>query len=708
VSGCAACNERHVNSELGFGSGCWPRLTQVSTHQPLPMLGRTHGNRSAVTCHLKCDSACAHPASNASTEATFADIATRQLSRRSLLAATGSLAAAAALPNFLTACTPGEPKGSAGRRESSAAPTAGLDFDPIAPVPDKVDALTVPDGYRWTPILRWGDPLFANSPDFDPDAPDGRAQELQFGYNNDFLAIMDIDRLGRSALLCCNHEFTNRAIMFPPAASQTEERAAFQATMTAQGFSVVELERPALGQPWRYVRGAPRNRRITPSTRFTLTGPAAGSDLVKTAGDRTGRRVSGTFGNCSGSTTPWGTVLSGEENFDGYFVADPAAFGSRRYGLKNKPSVYGWEAIEPRFDATQPDYAAEPHRFGYIVEIDPHDPESIPRKHTALGRFKHEGANLRVDHDGTVAAYMGDDERFEYLYKFVARKKYRRGSSAAARRHNLRLLTEGDLYVARFSGSQQPGNDNLGQGAWIPLTQNGKSAVPGMTHQEVLVFTRAAADRVKATPMDRCEDVQPSPRTGKVYVVCANNRDRGEDGKPGPDAANPREINKNGHIIEITERNDRAGATSFSWDLFLVCGDADQAGTYFGGWKGPVAPISCPDNLAFDSVGNLWIATDGAPGSISKADGLFRVPLEGDERGHLVQFLAVPYQAEACGPVIHDRDGSVFISVQHPGEEGSWDGQLSYFPDYVPAGAEPAAGAWRGPRPSVVQVTRDA
>ena len=155
------------------------------------------------------------------------------------------------------------------------------------------------------------------------------------------------------------------------------------------------------------------------------------------------------------------------------------------------------------------------------------------------------------------------------------------------------------------------------------------------------------------------------------------------------DAANPREINKNGHVIEITERNNRAGTTSFSWDLFLVCGDADQAGTYFGGWKGPVAPISCPDNLAFDSAGNLWIATDGAPGSISKADGLFRVPLEGDERGHLVQFLAVPYQAEACGPVIHDRDGSVFISVQHPGEEGSWDEQLSYFPDHVPAGAEP-------------------
>jgi secreted PhoX family phosphatase len=229
-----------------------------------------------------------------------------------------------------------------------------------------------------------------------------------------------------------------------------------------------------------------------------------------------------------------------------------------------------------------------------------------------------------------------------------------------------------------------------------------------MTYAEVLVFTRMAADRVRATPMDRCEDVQPSPQTGKVYVACTNNRDRGVDGEIGPDAANPREKNKNGHVIEITERDDRVDATSFAWDLFLVCGSPEEAGTYFGGWNGPVAPISCPDNFAFDSVGNLWIATDGAPASISKADGLFRVPLEGDERGHLVQFLAVPYQAETCGPVIHDRDESVFVCVQHPGEDGSWREQLSYFPDYVKADAEPPAGAWRGPRPSVVQVTRNA
>jgi uncharacterized protein len=677
-------------------------------HQLLPMVGQTHGNRSAVTCHLKCGSACAYPAPNTSTEQTFAEIASRQLSRRSLLGAVGTLAAAAALPTVLAGCTPAPQKNPTNQHESSAAHPSGLAFDPIDPPPDGVDALIIPAGYRWTPILRWGDPLFDHSPPFNPESPSAHAQELQFGYNNDFLAIMVTDQRGRSGLLCCNHEFTNRAIMFPPPASAAEEREVLKATMAAQGLSVVELTRSATREPWRYVQGAALNRRITARTPFRMTGPAAGSRLLKTAADPSGGRVIGTFANCSGGTTPWGTVLSGEENFDNYFVADPAAAGSARYGLKKRPSIYGWEAVDPRFDATETGYAAEPHRFGYIIEIDPYDPKSTPRKHTALGRFKHEGANIRIDADSTVAAYMGDDERFEYLYKFVARKKFRLGNSAPARRHNLRLLTEGDLYVARFSGSQRPANDNLGQGAWIPLTLDGKSAVPGMTHDEVLVFTRLAADRVKATPMDRCEDVQPSPQTGKVYVACTNNRERGVDGEPGTDAANPRQKNKNGHVIEITERDDRVSATSFTWDLFLVCGHADEADTYFGGWQGPVAPISCPDNFAFDSAGNLWIATDGAPASISKADGLFRVPLEGAERGHVVQFLAVPYQAETCGPVIHDRDGSLFVCVQHPGEDGSWHSQLSFFPDYVSPDSKAPPGAWRGPRPSVVQVTREA
>jgi hypothetical protein len=670
----------------------------------LPMLGQTHGNRSAVTCHLKCDSACAAPVPNQSTEPTFQQVASAQLSRRALLVGGGALAVTAALPSAsleraaaaTDRVTAGAGSGTAGR----------LAFSPIAPVDQAVDALTVPAGYEWHPILRWGDPLFFNSPRFNPNVPDAEAQELQFGYNNDYLDILVTDRRGRRALLVCNHEYTNRDIMFPPTDNAAQEAEVLRTLMAAHGMSVVELERSARRERWRYVRGGRDNRRITAYTPFALTGPAAGSALVKTAADPTGRRVHGTFGNCAGGTTPWGTILSGEENFNGYFVANPDAPGSKRYGLTNKPSSYGWEKIDPRFDATKPDYINEPHRFGYIVEVDPTDPTSVPRKHTAMGRFKHEGANIRVDADGTVAAYMGDDEKFDYLYKFVSRRKFRAGGSAAARRHNKLLLTEGDLYVAKFEGVQRDDNANLGTGTWLPLTQDGRSVVPGMSTAEVLVFTRLAADQVKATPMDRCEDVQPSLQTGKVYVVCTNNDTRGTTGKPGPDAANPRSVNKNGHVIEITEAENATGATTFSWDLFLVCGDEKTAGTYFGGWTGPVAPISCPDNIAFDSQHNLWITTDGQPSSIKLADGLFRVPLEGPERGHVVQFLAVPHGAETTGPVIHDRDESVFVSVQHPGEEGTWDKQESYFPDYVSAGEAASRGEWRGPRPSVVQVIR--
>lgn len=674
----------------------------------LPMLGQTHANRSAVTCHLKCDSACDRPVPNDSSEPTFREIASSQLSRRALLVGGGALAATALLPPLSS--------------ETAASTTLGAGskyghgpefrFSPIAPVPADRDTLTVPKGFEWTPIIRWGDPMFYNSPRFNPEVPNGEAQELQFGYNNDYLEIVVTDRRGRRALLIANHEYTNRDIMFPPTDNDAQEAEVIRTLMAAHGMSVVELERSARGRPWRYIRGGRLNRRITAYTPFRLTGGAAGSDLVKTAADPSGRMVYGTLNNCAGGTTPWGTILSGEENFNGYFLVDPEAKGSKRYGLTNNPqgSVYGFEKIDPRFNATNPDYANEPHRFGYIVEIDPSDPTSAPRKHTAMGRFKHEGANIRVDRDGTVAAYMGDDERFDYLYKFVARRKYRRGNSAAARRHNRQLLTQGDLYVARFSGTQNPGNNNLGRGSWIPLTQNGRSVVPGMSHAEVLVFTRLAADIMKATPMDRPEDVEPNLKTGKVYVVCTNNSDRGKPGKPGPDPANPRALNKDGHIIELTEHQDAVGATTFAWNLFMVCGDPDDAksgNTYFAGYDPQqVTPISCPDNIAFDSQGHLWISTDGQPGSIKKNDGLFRVPLQGPERGHVVQFLAVPIHAETTGPVIHDRDGSVFVAVQHPGEDGDWDNQLSYFPDYVGEGERPRRGEWRGPRPTVVQVTR--
>jgi secreted PhoX family phosphatase len=199
--------------------------------------------------------------------------------------------------------------------------------------------------------------------------------------------------------------------------------------------------------------------------------------------------------------------------------------------------------------------------------------------------------------------------------------------------------------------------------------------------------------------------VQPNPVNGRIYVACTNNSDRGKVGKPAVDEPNPRPANKDGHVVEIIEDGGHTG-TTFRWNLFLICGDEASAGRYFGGYTGPVSPISCPDNVAFDSEGNLWISTDGQNGSIGLCDGLFKVPVSGAERGRVQQFLAVPAGAETCGPVIHDQDGSVLVAVQHPGEDGTYTAPQSRFPDYVPAGSNAGKGQFAGPRPSVVQVTR--
>ncbi len=482
----------------------------------------------------------------------------------------------------------------------------------------------------------------------------------------------------------------------------------------AHGLSVVELERKNTAKPWSYVQGAPLNRRFLNSTVYELTGPVAGSALVKTVEDGKGRFIKGTLGNCAGGTTPWGTILSGEENFNGYFVSPGVSAEDKRYGLSSKATARKWEIDEDRFDTRNAGYENEANRFGWIVEVDPFDPTSTPRKHSALGRFKHEGANVIVADSGHVVAYSGDDERFDYLYKFVSADKYKEGD----RKHNMTLLSAGNLYVAKFTGNSPvaeidgkgsvPADGGFdGTGEWLPLVENGKSCVDGMTVEQVLVYTRVAADKVGPTKMDRCEDVQPSLLTGKVYVACTNNSDRGKAGKEGATEVHPRNENRDGHIVEITETGDQT-STAFTWNLLMVCGDPAQGDvTYFSGFPvDQVSPISCPDNLAFDSVGNLWISTDGAPSGIGRADGLFKVTLEGAERGKVEQFLAVPREAETCGPIVHDDERTVFVSVQHPGEEGSFAAQRSFFPDYVAEGATPARGQVRAPRPSVIQVFR--
>ncbi|WP_158879562.1 PhoX family protein [Amycolatopsis anabasis] len=674
----------------------------------LPLFAHHPGGRSPITCEYRCGNACAHEAPNESGNAYFGDVVKDVVSRRGALKAGAVMAAAAggfaALSGSAAAepATPAAPgvAGGAGRS------VPGTDFDPVPP--NTADAVTIPDGYAQSVVIRWGDPVVPGAPKFDFTKQTAAAQEKQFGYNNDFTGLIPQDPLGIRNLLVVNHEYTTEVHMFPADQydpdNPTEEQA--RIAWAAHGLSVVQTFRDPVGGALRAVP-SPYNRRITLNTPFEVRGPAAGSKFLKTSADPTGKKVFGTQNNCSGGVTPWGTVLSGEENFNQYFanadsVTDPVAKARQaRYGLKGTASTRKWERFDKRWDIAQE--PNEPNRFGWVVEIDPNDPNSTPIKHTHLGRFKHEAANIKITADGRVAVYSGDDERFDYIYKYVSKGKYKKGKSAHARRHNSALLDDGTLYVARFTGdspaAEIDGSGKLpadgefdGTGEWIPLASGNQSFVDGFTAEEVYVFTRLAADKAGATKMDRPEDIEPNPVNGRIYAALTNNTDRGATGKAGADEANPRNRNKNGHVLEWEEANGDAASTKFSWRLLLVCGDPKAADTYFGGFpKDQVSPISCPDNVAFDRHGNLWISTDG--NALGANDGLFSVPVTGPERGHVKQFLSVPVGAETCGPVITDH--LVLVAVQHPGEDApSSANPTSHWPD----------GGASQPRPSIVSV----
>ena len=671
--------------------------------------------RQHVTCRYKCGDACSKPVRNTSDNEYFGDIA-KAVSRRSVLHASGIAVLAVGAGSALAAC--GRDEQPAATPTSSTEPAAetppGMKFDAIAP--NSEDVVVIPDGYKQVVVISWGDPILDGAPKFDVAKQTGAAQRGQFGFNNDFAGLLPIEGQPNRFLLVTNHEYVDPLFMFPGYTADAPTREQYDVEIAAIGMGVVEVERTP-GGGLKPVMGR-YNRRITADTPMTLTGPGAGTDFVKTSADPAGRTVAGTFANCSGGVTPWGTVLSGEENFQEYFGAAEGAAKPNpvdadrydRYGIPLEPSALLWETFDPRFDPTKT--PNEPNRFGYIVELNPWDPESTPVKHTAMGRFRHEAANIYVTDDDTVVAYSGDDERFDYMYKFVSSKKMRpgspNGSDPAAMAHNITLLDEGTLYVAKLSSDipagEIDGSGKLpakgsfsGTGTWIPLLRSGpngqaESLVPGVTAQEAAVFTRFAADKAGATKMDRPEDFEANPKTGKVYVALTNNDERGAAGEAPPDAANPRNDNKSGQILEITD--DHAG-TDFTWELLLVCGDPEAADTYFAGFdKTKVSPISCPDNVAFDSHGNLWISTDG--NALDSNDGLFAVALDGPNRGETKQFLTVPLGAETCGPVI--TDDLVTVCVQHPGEhdDNSVDNPLSRWPEGGNGTARPSVVAvWK-------------
>ncbi len=665
-----------------------------------------NSGRSSLTCLYRCGNACANDAPNCSDNEYFGDMMRAAVSRRSVLRA-GAVVGAVGL----AAPVLGGGSAAAATR-GSAAPTTGLKASPrFAPgldfatvAPNVVDDVVIPEGFEKGVVIGWGDPLFKGVPAFDVHAQTAEAQRKQFGFNNDYLALLPYGRDTR--LMVVNHEYTSETMMFPGYDAANPTREQVEIAWAAHGLAVVAVKLSDRNGSLRPIVGDGKNRRLHTGSEFELTGPAAGHELLRTTADPAGRTVLGTLNNCGGGLTPWGTWLSGEENFNQYFanaatVTDPVqAARLKRYGLGGTATERKWERFDDRFDiAKEPN---EPNRFGWVVEVDPYDPLSTPKKRTALGRFKHEAAEPRITSDGRVAVYMGDDERFDYFYKFVSDKKVARGQNAAARRRNASLLDEGTLYVAKFTGDSGPvdGSGQLpedglfdGSGEWIPLVRGTQSFVDGMSAAEVLLFTRQAADKVGATKMDRPEDVEPSPRSGKVYIALTNNSNRGATGAAGADEANPRNSNKHGHVIELTESGNDSGAATFGWSILLLCGDPQDPSTYFGGFdKSQVSPISCPDNLAFDGYGNLWISTDG--NALGTNDGLFGLALEGTYRGQVKQFLTVPFGAETCGPLI-DRE-RVLVAVQHPGEKNgsTVEAPASRWPD----------GPGSVPRPAVVAV----
>jgi len=556
----------------------------------------------------------------------------------------------------------------------------------------------VAEGYDAHVLIRWGDPVESDAPAFDPMNQSAEAQEKQFGYNNDYIGYMPLPAGSNNSehgLLTVNHEYTNEELMFPNYSEATEDTVNIE--MAAHGLSVIEVAKDGPNGQWTYKPDSPFNRRVSGrSTPLTISGPAAGHDRLKTSADPTGLRIIGTLNNCAGGNTPWNTTLHAEENFHGYFggtlpEGHAEARNHERYGVPGE--WYSWHQYHSRFDIGQE--PNEPNRFGWIVELDPYDPTSTPIKRTALGRFKHEAASIGVADDGRIGVFMGDDQRFDYLYKFVSNGRFNPNDRSA----NFGLLDDGTLFVARF-------HEN-GKVDWLPLVWGTGPLTPenGFESQaDVLIETRVAADLLGATPMDRPEDVEVDHASGHVYVMLTSNERREE-----ADPANPRTENVYGHIVDIATEKNYASLQD-DWTILVQCGNPknpeDQAvwgpATTESGW------FVNPDNCAIDNRGRLWVTTDGNSDQVSgRSDGVWAMETEGELRGSGKHFYSCPAGAEMCGPYFTPDDATLFLAVQHPADNGDeWAefGQPSTFEN--PSTRWPDFEEGMPPRPSVVSVVK--
>ena len=531
-----------------------------------------------------------------------------------------------------------------------------LGFTPI-PTADLLDEVVVPEGYRAEVFYRWGDPI-SDGPAFNMDASNSAADQMQqAGMHHDALQYFPLPKGSENndhGLLVMNHEYLDLDVIHTDGSHKhspetyTADKVAKE--QNAHGVSLIEV-RQENGE-WQIVRPSTYARRLTANTPMQISGPAAGHELMKTRADPEGKNVLGTFNNCANGKTPWGTYLTCEENFHYYFVADPKhsrdAETKRRWQrYKLGFSYYGWQQFDARFDLDKE--PNEANRFGWVVEFDPYNPQSIPVKRTALGRFAHENVAHKIGRDGRLAFYSGDDSKFEYIYKFITRDAWD-GSLGA---HHGRLLDDGILYVARF--------EEDGSARWLPLLfgENGLTTENGFVDQaDVLVHARAAADIVGATKMDRPEWITVHPHNDQVFVSLTNNSDRGQQDNVGKDAANPRNQNLFGHIIKFSEAD--ATATEFSWQVFVLAGE------------GKGEQFANPDGLYIDDRGVLWIQTDVSSSVMN--DGQFKEfgnnqmlaadPATGDIR----RFLTGPVGCEVTGVIMTPDMKTMWVNIQHPGE----------------------------------------
>ncbi len=587
--------------------------------------------------------------------------------RRLLLRGAGVLATAPLLaPLFGCATTGGAPR---------------IGFKAIPP--GVGDTLVVPEGYVATTLAAWGEPagIAGNMPAWKDDGSNTAAEQaVQMGMHHDGVEFFPLAGSSTRGLLAMNHEYTDDGLLHVGGFNNMNAEKVLK-SQNAHGLAVIEVQ--MTGGRWQMVRPSRYARRFTMSTPFEVRGPAAGHAMMKTGADPTGSRVLGTLNNCASAQTPWGTYLSGEENFMFYFGGgDNISAHHRRWGMR-KDGFYQWEKFDARFDATKE--ANEPNRFGWVVEVDPMDPTSTPIKRTALGRAAHEGAWIAVTKDGRAVVYSGEDARFEYIYKFITRDRIAPGGAKA----NRELLDHGTLYVARF--------DADGRGRWLPMAQGQGplTAANGFADQgEVVIKARQASDALGATKMDRPEWLTIDPNSGWVYCTLTNNSNRGQPNMPGVDAANPRANNSMGSIIRWKEDGDFDGL-GFAWNHLVHAGDpANARAEAKGNINGDI--YACPDGIAFGPMGVLWIQTDAHATQMYKGEferiGNNQMLACDPATGQTRRFLTGPTNCEVTGVTFTPDGRTMFVNIQHPGETPSdrsdpaSPGRFSRWPDFKPNG----------------------